>query len=57
VCSEACSRAEVDAVQNQIQIFRVRLDLRMVDFADGILDRELVEMKDVSEDFGSSAEG
>src|SRR5688572_24214698 len=45
-------RLEVDAVQNQIQIVGVRLDLRMVDFADRVLDRQLVKMEHVREDPG-----
>ena len=43
---------EVDAVEDEIQIVAVRLDLRMVDLGQGVLDRQLVEVEDVVEDSG-----
>ena len=44
--------AEVNAVQDEIQILAVRLDLGLVDFGQGILDRQLMEVKHVIEDAG-----
>ena len=42
--------AEVDAVEDQIQVVAVRFDLRMVDLAERILDSEIVEFEDVGQD-------
>ena len=38
--------AEVDPVEDEVQIVAVGLDLGVVDVAEGILDGELVEVKD-----------
>ena len=44
---EVLPRLEVDAVEDQIQVVAVRLDLRMVDGVERVLDRELVDVEDV----------
>ena len=43
-------RAEVDAVENQIQIVAVRLDLRMVQRRQSVFHRQLVEVEDAPQD-------
>jgi hypothetical protein len=43
-------RAEVDAVQDEVEIFAVRFDLGLMDFRQRILDGELVEMKNIAEE-------
>ena len=44
-----CSRRlEVDAVQDQVEVVVVGLDLGMVQLAERVFDRELVEVKDVA---------
>src|SRR5882672_2302160 len=40
---------EIDAVKNQIQVVAVGFDLGMVELAEGVFDRKLVEVKDVAE--------
>ncbi len=42
--------AEVDAVENQVQVVAVRLDLGMMNLGERILDGELVEVEHVAED-------
>ena len=47
----ACSlRLEVDAVQDQVQVVAVGLDLGMVDLGERVFDRQLVEVEDVGEE-------
>ena len=41
---------EIDAVEDQIQVVTVRFNLGMVDLAERILDREIVEFEDVGQD-------
>ena len=42
--------AEVDAVEDQVQIVAVRLDLRMVRFFERVFDRQIVELEHVGQD-------
>ncbi len=42
--------AEVDAVQNQIEVVAVGLDFGMVNLTQRVLDRQLVKVKHVAED-------
>ena len=42
---------EIDAVEDEIQVVAVGLDLGMMDFRERVLDGQLVEMEDVGEDF------
>ena len=41
---------EVDAVQDQVEVAAVALDLRVMDLGERVLDRQLVEVEDVGED-------
>ncbi len=41
---------EIDAVEHEVEVAVVRLDLRMEDFAERVFDRELVEAEVVRED-------
>ena len=43
------TRLEIDAVQDQIEVVAVGLDLRMMDFGERVLDGQLVEVKRVGE--------
>src|SRR5262245_56089168 len=42
---------EVDAVQDDVEVIAVGFDLGMVQFAEGVFDRQLVKVEDVAEDF------
>ena len=47
----ACSRGlEVDAVEDEVEVVAVGLDLGMMELAERVLDRQLVEVEDVGED-------
>src|SRR5687767_12915887 len=46
----AFALAEIDAVQDQIEVAAVGLDLGMMDLAQRVLDREIVELEDLTED-------
>ena len=41
---------EVDAVENQIEVIAVRLDLGMMDLVERVLDGELVDVEDVRQE-------
>src|SRR5262245_4659090 len=41
---------EVDAVQDEVEVVAVGFDLGVVQFAEGVFDRKLVKVEDVSED-------
>ena len=46
---EVLARFEVDAVEDQVEIVAVGLDLGMMGFGKGVLHRQLVEVEDIRE--------
>src|SRR5262249_55597752 len=43
-------RVEVDAMEDQVEIVAVRFDLRILEVAEGVFHRQLVEVKEPRED-------